>query len=90
MPGLIITRNPKISVTYTADQWELFTCSYPTECEAAAVEINRELEFCVNSGMTRFETENYMEGVMDHFSNLGAQDSEPRYHLQDMLDEIYE
>jgi hypothetical protein len=87
MRGLTIKK--QVSVNLSADQWELYTVSYPQECEFAASVMNRALENAINSGMSRDEVDTAVWPVMKQYSNLGATDSEPRYHLEDILDEVF-
>lgn len=67
--------------------WQIFTSVKGHE--AAASKLNRLFMEAVNMGYTRIEVENVMYRVMTHLSKFGARDSEPRYVLSRLLDEVF-
>ena len=82
----LITSTRIAEIDFTADDWELF--DHPGANHVAA-ELNTELKRCVNSGMTRGETERAMHDVMTRAADWGARDSEPQYFLESLLRRIY-
>lgn len=83
-----ITKTAKITgLDYSAERWELFTCMKGVEKVAA--ELNETFMTTVNNGGTRDEVEDAMNVVMLKYSDFGAEDSEPEYHLQKLLDKVF-
>lgn len=76
-----------IEPTFTADDWQLFTAL--PDCNAVAEKLNYELKIIVNSGSERFQVEKHMEPWLQRFSAYGASDSESRWFLKQVLDEIF-
>jgi hypothetical protein len=76
-----------IDPQFTADQWKLYTASM--DCNEAAKELNAALLAQVKSGLNREQANVSMHNVMRKFAAYGAVDSEARWFLQDVLDEIY-
>lgn len=90
MNNLNIKRTYHITCDLTAEQWDLYTSEYPEDCRLAALDINRELEECINKRHhTKERTLRDMLVVMDRHQDVGACDSEPLYILEKILDEIY-
>lgn len=90
MHNLTIKKSPTIRADFSADQWELFTMSFPRdEIESIANRLNNELEDYVNNGYTKTETLSGMHDLMKKFSKYGAYDSEPMRFLERVLEEIY-
>ena len=84
MPKLIIT---SVKVNMTAEDWELYIGRRGVAGAAAA--INRAIEKSVKLGLDRSDTETAVHVVMDKYEDLGAADTEPRYHLQELLNEVF-
>ena len=84
---LHIKRILHIDVTDTADQWELF-CDDPM-APVAADGLNRALETYVNQGMKKERVREMMLVIMNNYADVGASDTEPRYHLEFLLDQIF-
>jgi len=76
-----------IDVTDTADQWELFTEDH--FAEVAANGLNRALEMYVNQGMKKDRVREMMHIMMANYAKVGANDSEPRAHLEFLLNKIF-
>jgi hypothetical protein len=87
--NLIIERVVKISVYLTAEQWQLYTSTYPAECSAIAFALNKTLIEYVNRGETREAVERFMLSAMRHAAEFGANDTEPRAVLDAILNEIF-
>ena len=71
----------------SSDDWNLFTCTKGHE--AAAKKLNKLFMEAVNMGYTRREVDNVMYRVMTNLSKFGARDTEPRYVLSRLLDEVF-
>ena len=90
MHNLTIKTVRTVTCDFSADQWELFTLSYPRdEIENVANALNNALQDYVNNDYTKRETLSGMEHVMKTYSKYGAYDSEPIYFLERVLEEIY-
>ena len=87
MNGLIVTRIVRVKVSFTAEQWQLYTASMP--CGSAATTLNIELNQYVNNGFTRAEVRTRMHVEMSRLRKTGAFDTEPRAFLETVLDEIF-
>lgn len=77
----------RVDVNLTADQWGLFTHSM--DCTEAADALNRAVEDNVNLGFDREEVEEEVYKVMNTYSDYGANDTEPRTVLTNIIDELY-
>jgi len=84
---LHIKRILHIDVTDTAEQWELFTEDH--FAEVAANGLNRALEMYVNQGMKKDRVREMMHVIMNSYAKVGAADTEPRAHLEFLLDQIF-
>ncbi len=82
-----LQKKVSINANFTADQWQLFTCSM--DCAPAASALNKALTAAVNAGKTRDQVEEAMDPVFSRFSKFGAADSEPTHFLRRVLDEIF-
>lgn len=82
-----LTKTVQINAKFTAKQWQLFTCSY--DCTQAAMELNEALMAAVNAGDARNIVESKVYSVMRKNAYYGAADTEPRWFLNDVLDQIY-
>ena len=87
MNNLHIKRIVKITVEFTAAQWQLYDNDLYASCIAGA--LNRELERCVNLGYSKEETSRFVRSVMRSQAASGADDTEPHRFLEQVLDEIY-
>lgn len=70
----------------TAEDWELYD---EQGADDAAKALNQTFMDSVNAGKDRREVESDMQKVMHQYADLGADDSEPYYHLQDLLDRAF-
>jgi hypothetical protein len=78
---------PTIDPVFTAEEWQLFTCSM--DCTGPAGELNYNLKWAINSGLTRRDAEKHMGEIMRKLSDFGACDSEPIWFLEPIMDKIY-
>lgn len=90
MHNLTIEIRKIVKVNFSADQWELYTNSYPRdEIENIADALNNALQDYVNNDYTIIEARGGMHNVMCNYKEYGAYDSEPRALLEQALAEIY-
>lgn len=80
-------KSQEVKVHMTANDWELYTSMRGANLIAA--NLNRKFERCTRNGMTRQQTETAMLQLMRKYSNFGAYDSEPLYHLKDLLRRVF-
>jgi hypothetical protein len=76
-----------VDITDTAYQWELYTDN--PMAEVAAEQINRAFENYVNQGMNKDRVRQMMYAVLENYSDVGAYDSEPVWHMEFILDKIF-
>jgi hypothetical protein len=80
--------NPHINPELTARDWELY--SSMAGSKGAARKLNKALKDAVNSkGSTPQSVVMAMHPVMRELANFGADDTEPRYHLQAIIQKVY-
>ena len=77
-----------VDAKLTPDDWDLFTRE--PEVERIAENLNAKFNECVNGRLTREETERNMSREMRLYSAWGANDTEPHYVLEQLLNEVYE
>lgn len=87
MKNLIVEHKVNISAHFTAEDWQLYLDN--EHAEEVADKLNRQLEFLVNSGFSCNEVANRMWQYMSEMAKYGANDSEPHYLLEDILESIY-
>lgn len=89
MRNLVIRKH--FECNFTPDQWELLTNSFDrTVMDKVANELNKCLQYVANDpNMRRSLAEEFMFEEMKKLSKYGAYDSEPRWFLSTVLDEIY-
>lgn len=86
MKGLKIKpHNPYVEVSLTASDWQL----YLDVSENVARVLNARFMVLVNGGTPREEVRRSMEQLMGELATHGANDTEPRWVLADMLDEVF-
>jgi len=86
--GLEVDRgNPKVTLNWDADMWELYTASM--DCSEAAKALNEAFVNAVNAGKTRREVEAAVNEVQMKYREYGANDSEPFWHLEALLDAVF-
>ena len=74
----------------SAEEWELYTSSYPGGCQVAADEINEAIVEAFNKeDATLSSVMNASLSVMRKHSNLGAMDSEPMWRLERLLAKLF-
>ena len=79
--------NREAVITLTADDWELY--SHRRGAVNAAIRINKTIERAIAQGVTRRETETRALAVMHQLADLGAIDSEPLRHLEEVLNKLF-
>lgn len=100
MKNLNKTVSIKIDPKFTADDWQLYsfsdTPSMATKSKLAARTLNTALKKAVNdmdTSLPKVDQWNTaykaVKVVMNRYSECGAEDTEPRYVLCDILDELY-
>lgn len=88
MRGLEIERsNPKVMLNWDANMWELYTVSM--NCAEAARALNEAFTNAVNEGKSRQEVEKAVNEVQIKYREYGANDSEPHWHLEALLDATF-
>lgn len=83
----LIEKKITIKLELTADDWQLYTAS--TNCTKAAMALNKAIETAVNTGLSRYEVERAANVAMRANDKYGATDTEPRWVLNDILDEVF-
>lgn len=89
MKNLIIKRVIHIQPSFTADEWGLYTSTYPVECHVVAQHLNQVLREYVNRGETREEVERFLGYAMRDSAMYGACDAEAFQFLQRVLVTIF-
>lgn len=75
-----------VTVALSADDWQLFTASM--DCTEAA----RALNIAASEGLslpTREEAWAHWETVSDLWAKYGAADTEPRWVMRDLMDQVF-
>lgn len=89
MKNLEIKKVVQIRAWFTAEEWQLYTSEFPVDSRVAAQALNKELERCVNEGKPLEDTRRFMHSIMRSWGPCGANDSEPRNFLEQVLKQIY-
>ena len=85
----VLNKRVVINPQLDASQWQLYTDMLPG-VTTVADELNEALRLAVNIDMLPREfTRNRVWRVMQKNEGFGANDTEPRGILEDLLDEIY-
>jgi hypothetical protein len=71
----------------TAEDWQLYTASM--DCGNAALELNQTFTGAVNSGFGRRQVRELMAIVMHTWREYGAEDTEPRSVVGDLVDRVF-
>lgn len=79
----------KIKCELTAEEWGLYTATYPAETRHVAIALNYTIEQVVNSGGSKQDAEQAMELQMVENAKYGANDSETYAMLAFILMKIY-
>lgn len=87
MKGLKVETQHKVELNWDADMWELYTVSM--DCTEAAEALNKAFVDSVNAGLDRMHVEMAVNKVQQQYRKFGANDSEPEWHLQDLLDATF-
>ena len=91
MRGVTVKTAKTVALTLDADDWELYTSSPALHARAseAVAAINAAIQGAVNSGADRKAAAAAAHVAMRAHSGAGADDTEPRGVLADVLDEVY-
>lgn len=90
MHNLTIVIKKDVTCNFSADQWGLFTNSFPRdEIEGVANKLNDQLNDYVNNDYSMKETRDGMFNYLAQWTRYGAFDTEPRLFLEQVLGEIY-
>ena len=76
-----------VNINLSADEWELYTASM--DCTEAAAELNKAMTEAINSSETADEAYKKLKGTFSKLGKFGASDSEPLYHMNDILHKVY-
>ena len=77
-----------IFIDMSADEWELF--SDMPGADSVARELSINLQTLLNeSGLTPGDIEHRMEALMDKWSEFGAADSEPLWHMRNIIAKFF-
>ena len=82
-----LNKSIKIDPQFTAQEWELYTVTM--ECSRVALVLNSNLKKLVNAGNSMEIVEKKMHELMYRYSSYGAFDTEPRWLLSAILQEVY-
>jgi hypothetical protein len=83
----LILQTRIVSVKFTPRQWSLY--SDMDGAKAAARKLNATLKRAVNNSLTIEDARRAMYPVMQDLSEFGANDSEPMWLLEDVLNAAY-
>jgi hypothetical protein len=86
MKGLKLTKITKVSLSLTADDWQLYDVFGRDDI---ARYLNKTLEANVNAGVGISEIKKVMQNAFDDYPLYGANDSEPKYLLDVLLLKIF-
>ena len=86
---MTIKRVVEVTIMLSAEDWELYNDE--NGADLAAFELNRHLEFCVKTSQDKEEVRRRMDTYMSNpvYRKYGANDTEPRAVLDNILDNIY-
>ena len=83
-----VTKTTKISLSLTAEDWELFT--YTMDCTGVAEAINKGVEKAINEATSAREAAGAGYAVLRKYADYGALDSEPLRCLDRIIEEVFE
>ena len=96
---ITVVSNPQVTLTLTADDWELYSDS--TLCsqghanletmwrEPVAVALNDQIANAINTSQNRDEAYRRCVSILERYSDTGAADTEGREVLYDILELTY-
>lgn len=87
MRGLIVRSRPVYELVWDAEMWDLYTDM--DGVEDVARDLSETFSDLVNKYSDRHEVRRRMERKMRDFARFGADDTEPRYALEDILDAVF-
>ena len=82
-----LNKSVKIDPQFTAEEWQLYTAT--RKCKKVANSLNKSLRTLVNNGCTKIHVHDSMITIMHLYSEYGATDTEPRWFLNAVLDQVY-
>ncbi len=87
--GKIIKKSVLAKLLLDGKDWCLFTATDPVGCEKAAKILNSAFVDAVDERLNKDEVRRTMYRVMQKLAKEGANDSEPRQVLEDLLDTVF-
>lgn len=87
MQGVIIETKRTVTISRTANQWELY--SHLPGAQDAAIRLNETLEAAINGSDSMNEAITKIEPLLKELSNYGVSDSEPMWHIENLLNKVY-
>ena len=87
---ITVVSNPQVTLTLTADDWELYsddsddTGRYAAR-ENVAVALNERIANAINTSQNRGEAYRRCVSILERYSDMGAADTEGRYVLGTIL-----
>ena len=90
---ITVVTNPQVTLSLTADDWELYgdyddTGRYANR-ENVAVALNDQISNAINTSKNRTEAYGRCSSILDRYSDSGASDTEGRYVLDTILKLAY-
>ena len=76
-----------VECNLTGEQWGLYAASM--NCAEAARALNRAFESAVNSGLCYGDVQNKVDIVRREYRKFGANDTEPREVLAELLEAVF-
>lgn len=87
MRGLIVKSRPVYELVWDAEMWDLYTDM--DGVEDVARDLSEAFSELASTLSDRNEVRRRMERKMNDFRSFGADDTEPRYALEDLLDAVF-
>ena len=76
-----------VTCNLTGDQWQLYTTSM--DCSEAVASLNQAVRDAAKTSKGRDEFFKAVSKIQNKYADFGAGDSEPRWVLEDITNEIY-
>jgi thioredoxin-like negative regulator of GroEL len=90
---ITVVSNPQVTLTLTADDWELYSDYDDTGRYAArenvAVALNERIANAINTSQNRDEAYRRCVSILERYSDTGAADTEGREVLYDIFELAY-
>jgi hypothetical protein len=86
---ITVVHNPQVTLSLTADDWELYgdydsTGRYANR-ENVAVALNEQIAYAINTSKNQGEAYRRCLSILERYSDAGANDTESRYVLGTIL-----